>query len=91
MQTIERGVDENVAAGPRFEGRSETNVAESHRRYAREQGRPRLKRAGNQRMQMIDVDDRAPAITERVRSERAGPEESHHSPLTPRTGDGSAA
>jgi hypothetical protein len=55
MQPVERGMDENVAVAAGFERRGKAHMAEPHGRDSREGGGPRLKRPGNQGVQVIDI------------------------------------
>jgi hypothetical protein len=55
MQPIERGMDKYVARGARLEGRCQANVAEPHGSDSSENRPPGTERAGNQRMEMIDI------------------------------------
>jgi hypothetical protein len=55
MQSIECGMNEDVAIPARREWRGDTNSVKSQPRYPFELGRPPIKRAHNQRVQVVDA------------------------------------
>ena len=78
VQPIERGMNKDVAACSRLKGRGQAHMAETHRGDARERCGPGIERAGDKRMEVIDIHWSRIVMRRRCGSERAGSDQIHH-------------
>src|ERR1700675_1940080 len=68
----------DIAASSRFEGRCQANVTETHRFHSREHSRPTIKRAGNERMEMINIHWNRIVMSRRCGRQRVRSDQIHH-------------